>query len=57
MKDSVREEISNSNLPYILRISLNTDLLINLTDINRRGRETEPGYSKKVHSKSCFTLF
>lgn len=57
MKDSVREEISNSNLPYILRISLNTDLLINLIDINRRGRETEPGYSKKVHSKSFFTLF
>lgn len=47
MKDSVIEEESNSNLSYVPRISLNIDLLINLRDINRRGKQTKPGCSKK----------
>ena len=57
MKDSVLEEVRNFHLSHVSRISLNIDLFIDLIDRKRRGRQTEPGCSKKVHTlKETFTL-
>lgn len=55
VKGSVIEAESNSNLSYVPRISLNRDLLINLIDITRRGKQTKPGCSKKK-KKNQITL-